>query len=628
MSSIFNTLHVGYSGLNAAQVGINTTGHNIANAEVEGYSRQRVMTSASTPLSTHAGQVGNGTDITDIKRVFDNFVYDRYTQISADKEYADFEQKTLETLSTFFPEIDGVGIKSDLAEYYNMWQTLADNPDNDAIKLALSEKAKDLASHVQEVQLKVTDLQSQVNDELLVNINEVNSIAEEIAGLNIAIDTAESGNLFTANDLRDRRSLLEKNLSQLIGVNVSVGQMESNIQVSGSSNFRTGSYTLDINGFNIVDGNTFHKLHADNSNNPNGFYEISYERQDGNLIPMEESLNKGRIGAIMDLRGGTIDSTDNTPVDGILQETITGLNAFANGLIESTNNLYASSAVTKMQSNILDMAQDSPLISSGMNIKEGSFNLIVYDIDGNIAAQRDINIDITTVMSGATDPNSIEGQIKANGDDNDDGNTNNDIDDFFKNGFNFTPSASGELRLELMLDPLAQGRGYTFSIEDNLETENFNSGSNFAGALGLNRFFDGDDATNIGLHSTYYDNPTLISASKAPISGDNNLALDMVQNQFEKYDFEMGNIIYNTTANGMYDTVATQVGTATNSAILNNEAVSTQYTAIEMEYFTVSKVSIDEEMTNLIKYQTSYGAAAKVITTIDQMMQTLLGIKQ
>jgi flagellar hook-associated protein 1 FlgK len=78
----------------------------------------------------------------------------------------------------------------------------------------------------------------------------------------------------------------------------------------------------------------------------------------------------------------------------------------------------------------------------------------------------------------------------------------------------------------------------------------------------------------------------------------------------------------------MFDIIATEVGTATNSAIMRNETASTQFNAIELEYFSTSKVSLDEEMTNLIKYQTSYGAAAKIITTIDQMMQTLLGIKQ
>jgi flagellar hook-associated protein 1 FlgK len=78
----------------------------------------------------------------------------------------------------------------------------------------------------------------------------------------------------------------------------------------------------------------------------------------------------------------------------------------------------------------------------------------------------------------------------------------------------------------------------------------------------------------------------------------------------------------------MYDLIATDVGTQTNEAILANQTITAQFKSVELEYSTVSKVSIDEEMTNLIKYQTSYGAASKIITTIDQMMQTLLGIKQ
>lgn len=102
----------------------------------------------------------------------------------------------------------------------------------------------------------------------------------------------------------------------------------------------------------------------------------------------------------------------------------------------------------------------------------------------------------------------------------------------------------------------------------------------------------------------------------------------MMQQQFETYDFKVGSNSYNSTMYGMFDITATYVGIATNTAISRNETISTQYNAIELEYNAVSKVSIDEEMTNLIKYQTSYGAAAKVITTVDQMMQTLLGIKQ
>lgn len=178
------------------------------------------------------------------------------------------------------------------------------------------------------------------------------------------------------------------------------------------------------------------------------------------------------------------------------------------------------------------------------------------------------------------------------------------------------------------MDPTLQAKGYTFAIQDNLKDANFSSGTNFAGALGMSRFFDGDSARNISLKHELKVNPTLISAGKSSTSGDNRVALSMMQHQFENYEFKVDRNIYNTTSYGMFDMIATDVGMATNIAKGKNDTVNTQFNSVEMEYSSVSKVNLDEEMTNLIKYQTSYGAAAKVITTIDQMMQTLLGIKQ
>jgi len=624
MGSIFNTLGIGYSGLSAAQVGIDTTGHNIANAESEGYTRQRVISAATTPLQTMPGQVGNGVEIQDIQRIFDNFVFDRYSTISGDKEYSDFEKQTLEELSTYFPEIDGVGIKADLAEYYNMWQTLADNPDNDAIKVALAKQTETLTKHIAQTQEQALGLQMQLNEQLKVNIDEVNSLAKQLADLNISIEVAESSEGYTANDLRDKRNVIERSLSRLIGAKVKQGQLESNIQIDSNSNTRSGSYTLSVNGFNIVDGSSYHPLKVTNDNNEYGFYSVSYERQDGVLIPIEEDIRSGRVGAIFALRGGAIDTTSGMPVDGILQKTVTDLDAFAKGLIEATNNLYAQNATTKMDSNLVTINKDTPLVNSNLNINTGAFDLIVYDIDGNEVARREMTIDYATTMKGSS--NSIESQLQANIDDNNDSNANNDIDDYLL--FNFQTAANGDLRLELMVNPDAESKGYTFAIADKLENDNFSSGSNFAGALGLGRYLDGHNARDISLNNKFEDNPTKISAGYSSTAGDSRLALDMVQQQFESYKFQVDSEVYDTTIYGMFDITATYVGIATNSAITRNDTVTAQFNATEMEYNSVSKVSIDEEMTNLIKYQTSYGAAAKVITTIDQMMQTLLGIKQ
>ena len=343
MSNLFNTLGIGYSGLTNAQAGVSTTSHNISNAESEGYTRQRIVSAAATPMSYSAGQVGNGVEVQDIQRIFDNFVFDRYTELSSDKEYADFTQATLEELSTYFPEIDEVGIKSDLKEYYTMWQSFADNPDNDAIKLALAKQTETLSQSISNTQDRIVALQSSINDQLKASIEEVNLLAKELADINVAIEVAEAGEGFTANDLRDKRNVIEVTLSKLIGSDVFVGQIESNTKIDSSSNIASGSYSLSVSGFNIVDGGTFHPIHITNEGNPNAFYELSYERQDGKLIPMDEEIKGGKIGAILNLRGSKIDeNSGGTPTNGVLQNTITQMDAFANTLIESTNNLYAS----------------------------------------------------------------------------------------------------------------------------------------------------------------------------------------------------------------------------------------------------------------------------------------------
>lgn len=620
MASMFNTLNIGYSALNAAQVGISTTGHNIANAENEGYTRQRVTMAAAAPLASQGLIFGNGVEVTDVKRVFDNFVFDRYNSVSSSKEYSDYELKTLTQLSTYFPEIDGVGVKADLQEFYNMWQNLADNPDNDAIKVSLAKQAETLSSHIKESTSQISALQMQVNDEMAMSVDEVNSLAKELSQINIAIDTAESGGAYSANDLRDKRNVIERSLSKLIGAEVNSGQ----IQLDSSSNTTTGSYTVSVNGFNIVDGASFHPINISKEKNPNGFYELSYERQDGQLIPMEEAITGGKIGAMLDLRGGTIDSTSGVPTDGIIQNALAGLNQFASTFIESVNNLYAATATTSMQSKALDIPENTTLVNSSSSIKTGTFNVVVYDLDGNKVGTRAIEINNATTMKGAS--NSIESQMSANIDDNANNSATDDIDDFVT--FNFSTSADGTTRADFSLNSQAESKGYTFAIEDGLTDASFSSGTNFAGALGLNGFLDGDSGSNISLKASFARNPTLIKAGASPASGDNSVALQMMQHQFESFDFKVGNKTYDSTSYAMFDIIATEVGASTNAATTKNETISTQFNATQMEYFSVSKVSIDEEMTNLIKFQTSYGAAAKIITTIDQMMQTLLGIKQ
>ncbi|ADR33366.1 flagellar hook-associated protein FlgK [Sulfuricurvum kujiense DSM 16994] len=614
MASIFNALHIGYSGLNAAQIGIDTTGHNISNAETEGYTRQRVVTAAAAPLGVDPGQRGGGTQVTDITRIFDSFVYARYTTAAQNKEYSDTLKKNLEELSTYFPEIDKVGIKDDLQSYYDMWQSLANNPSNTSLKVALAQQTQTLTQHIQQTRSQISTLQNSLNDQVKVNVDDINRIGQQIADLNLEIDKAESGGLNHANDLRDKRNQLELSLSKLIDAKVFVGNTKTNNVIDSNIAEKEGGYVIQVAGFNLVDGGSFHPIGIDSTSNKNGYNDLYYERQDGVRFPFANTVTGGKLGALLELRGSTI-GTNGEFEDGFLQETINNLDSFAQGLIESTNNIYAQTATTSMQSNILNFSDNQSILSTDENFKAGTFDLIVYDIDGNEVGRRSISIDNGTLINDTPQTsNSIVGQINISQDDNNDNNSLNDIDDMLVGTFNNQQNI-----FQINIKAAFEAQGYSFAIEDH--------GTNFAGVTGVNRFFDGNDAKSIALNGDLQHDMSKIKGFKSPANGDNQTALDMVQQQFASVTFGIGRSKSTDTIYGYFDNLVTRVGTRTNSAIVSNDSITAQFNSIKQEQDSISKVSIDEEMANLIRYQTSYGAAAKVITTIDQMMTTLLGIK-
>jgi flagellar hook-associated protein 1 FlgK len=630
MASIFNGLHIGYSGLSASQLGINTTAHNITNAGTEGYTRQRVVQQSTAPLSAIIpGAQGNGTQVKEIIRIHDEFVFSRFMAESQNKEFSDFQRQTLLELSTYFPEIENVGIKFDMQEYFNLWGALSINPDNQAVKVALAQQTQVLSQDIQQTHTRISDLQNSLNDQLKIAVDEINKIGAQIAKLNEGIAQTESISGQHANDLRDQRGVLEVALAKLVDATVFEGNISSNMPVSRDIIEKGGNYSVNIAGFNVIDGKTFHPIVIDNKSNPNGFYDLYYERQDGAVFPMAGLIKGGQVGAILDLRGSSFDANGNLQ-NGQLQEIINQLDGFAAGLIESTNNLYAQGAQKQMNSDKLPLGAMETLMDSSLTMRTGTFDIVAYDIDGNVKASRSVSITSTTVMDdtvydaagGIVTPgtlNSIIGQLRMNQDDNADGNATNDIDNILTASY-----INGQLELKVNQSDFA---GYTFGIVDN-QANGLASGTNFAGATGLSRFFEGDSANNISLERSLRDDPAKIKAGKSSIEGDNKLANDMLQLQFERISFSANGTKTSSTLYGYFDAIVTDVGTRTNAAITTNETIMAKYNAVLQSYESISKVSIDEEMVNLIKYQTAYGAAAKIITTIDEMMDTLLGLKR
>ncbi len=127
----------------------------------------------------------------------------------------------------------------------------------------------------------------------------------------------------------------------------------------------------------------------------------------------------------------------------------------------------------------------------------------------------------------------------------------------------------------------------------------------------------------------YREDPDKLNGFSAPIEGNNDVANAMVQLQYESFDFARRNgATITESIEGFYRFVTTEIATDGESINRRYETSEALFNTINLEFQSISGVNVDEELTDLIRFQAAYGANAKVITTIDQMLNTLLGIKQ
>ena len=599
MASIFNALNIGYSGLKTSQVAIDTTGHNIANAQNPDYTRQRVVISPNTPLHTTPGDIGLGAKITEIVRIHDEFVYKRLKSSSTDNEFNQFRREVMDEVSSYFPEIEKNGIYNGMQEYFNAWNDFSKNTDDSALKINLAQQTRTFTSTIRQTREQINGLQKSLDDQLKTAVDEINRMGRQIAEINVRINSSEAGGDH-ANDLRDQRDKLELALSKLVDIAVSKGDLQPDTTIDRHRIESGDAYHLSIGGSSFVDGSTFHPLVLDKREGSQ-FSDIYYQRQDYEKFNITGFIHGGKVGAILSLR------------DGDIQQVVDELDSYASSMILYTNNRYAAHATTAMNGNVpIEGAQR--VDQSDLPIGEGSFHIKVYDIDGEEVASRKID------LNGSMTFDDIAAAINSDIDDNADNVNDNDVDDFLE------ASANGKFIIGLKQG--FEGQGYTFAIEED-DQEN---PTLFAGALGLQRFFEGESARNIELDRALDDNPTKIGGNAAPVAGDNGVANSMLELQYDKIAFYMPSgskeLYAEDTLSGFFRMSVTGVAEKTASVHSAAETSEALLNAVIDEFDSISKVDMDEELTNLMKYQTGYSASAKVITTIDQMIQTLLNIKQ
>ncbi|MDL0101482.1 flagellar hook-associated protein FlgK [Campylobacter felis] len=605
---IFATLHTGVTGLKASEVQIATTGNNISNANSTFYTRQRVVQTTNGYITTGGVQVGTGTAIESIVRLHDEHAYFKLKNASTQQEYTGYLGQVLEEISQRFPDLKNTGILNNLENYNKAWNDFASNPNENATKIALVKASQTLAESINEAHSTLKKIQQKVNDDIKSTVEEINRIGEEIAHLNKQIYGEEALPTDHANELRDRRDELELTLSKLVSAVASKNEIVQDNRFEQTITDPGHHYNLSIEGFSIVDGVNFHPLKLD-YDDKNKSYSIYYQTPDEKIHDLTAKLKGGQLGAQLDLRGRDYDKLEGAYDNGILQGYIDSLNTFSKTLITETNNLYAGSAKNSATSDYLEgLTGDVPLMNYDRSIQAGTFDIVIYDEKGHEKVRKSITIDVTTTM------NDLMRQIKANTDDNGNKNNQDDVDDFINASFSFdSKSNSGLFQINAK-------NGFKVSLED--------KGTNFAGAFSVGGFFSGKDASDIRVKESLLSDPSTVRASKNGVDSGNNMANQIIQLQYEKVSFyNKDGTVDELTMEEYYRKFTGKIASDGENNNVIHKSNTTLYNSVYAEYQSKSGVNTNEELAALIQWQSSYGAAAKIVTTVDQMLDTLLGLK-
>lgn len=610
MNTIFASLYKGVSGLKASEIQIDVAGNNIANANSSFYTRQRAMQKTAGFYEIRNGiELGMGTTIESIVRIHDEYSYTKLKSASTQLEYTSYMKQKLEEIAERFPDVQTTGILNDLETYYNAWKDFALSPNDGAVKENLAKVAQTFTQSVNKAYADLVKIQQTINDDIKRTVEEINDIGEEIANINKQITSKEILNTDHANELRDRRDELELTLSKLVESVASKTIIKQSSELESTMTDGGKYYNLTIHGHEIVNGSSFTPLKII-TDEVTGAHQIVYQGVDEKITDLTDKIAGGKLGAQLDLRGRRWEKANANYDDGIIQDYKNMLDTFAKTMMTHTNNIYATSAKKSVTSDAMSYLRgNTALVNYDKNIQTGSFDIVIYDDKGDKINTKTITINTRTTMED------IIAQIQSNTDDNNNNNSLDDIDDLVSAIFNYDGKTNTGLFQLSIKNP-----NYKISIEDN--------GTNFPGAINLGGFFSGDNATTMRVKSDILSDPTILRASKNGTDGDNEVANALLQLQYDEINFyNRDGTVVTKALDGYYRLFTGKIGTDGETNNFTHATNTTLYNSVYEDFQSISGVNTNEELAALIQYQASYGAASKVVTTVDQMVDTLLSLK-
>jgi len=309
----FFGINIALKALQTSQYAMDVTAHNIANANTPGYSRQRVIlgTTESFPVPSWnrpliQGQLGTGVKVQTIQRMRDSFFDGQIRRENQSLGGWEVKRNTLQQLETIFNEPSEASLLNIMGEFWNSWQQLTKNPESLSIRSTVLEMGRMLSTSFNQLDAKLTRVQDNLNEQIMVKVDEINNIARRISALNKDILRIKTFGT-EPNDLMDERDLLVDQLSKIVDIQI--------------FNMDTGTMVISINGMQLVGEHSVNELQVVPNGMNNGYFDVKWKFADFGV-----EIYGGELKSLIDMRDNTIPLKYKADLDTLAASLIDEIN--------------------------------------------------------------------------------------------------------------------------------------------------------------------------------------------------------------------------------------------------------------------------------------------------------------
>lgn len=618
MGSTFSGIELGKRSIMAHTDAISTAGHNISNANTEGYSRQRVQMKEFDPLyrpdlerAERAGMIGQGIDVQSINRVRDEMLDQRITAQQNQESYWDTRSKYYTMIEQIYNEPDEVSVRSNMDKFWESWQELSVNPESHAARQAVVSRGESLADSIKSKWENLMGVGSLINSDIEATVKQVNSYANQIAALNSEI-VRSRGMGDNPNDLLDRRDLLVDKLSKL--ANITTDQRDSD------------EFMVHLDGRVLVQGGVARNFELVSLTDNNGYDKLVWAdtREDafvsggtlGALVELRDVDVRNEIQSLNTMTMNFSDLVNDIHRNAYGANNVTGLDFFTqHSFVENVNGNFDRDG---------DGAFDHSYIfrftgTTRLNPQEqiGFEGVMTFSgPSGNVQVAYHPTDTVETVINRINDSN---GEVKAYLDRNSNlvlkGTTAQNMENpdfvirhvedsgFFLTGYSGILSASGEAGAYdyARADAVNSLAGAQFAVSPVL---------NPAGYIEVNNVIKNDVKS---VAAAFRDDSGNVNA------GDGRAAVEIASIRNTKVM-----IGHERTLDDYFADSVTNVGLKGEQAENNLNSHMAVMNDLRSMRDSISGVNIDEELSDIIKFQHGYNAAAKFVTVWDSLIDTVI----